>query len=495
MPSTSLNHQCSTGIAGLDDILRGGLTKNRFYLIEGNPGVGKTTLAMQFLLEGIKRGEKCLYITLSETKEEIHAVAESHQWDLSGLSIFEVSAIEQQLMAESRNTLFPPSEIELTETIKLLIDEVERIRPSRIVFDSLSEIRLLAQEPYRYRRQILSLKNYFIGKNCTTLLLDDNSNDRSAAEISSIVHGVISLQVDSPEYGADRRFLRVKKFRGVAFRGGRHDYLIQTGGLEVFPRLIAAEHPADFRFNRLSSGSEKLDALLGGGLDFGTSNLFLGASGSGKSTLAMLYACAAAEKGHHVVYLAFEEGLATLLARSKSLGLKFDQYVKEKKIQCRHIDPAELTPGEVAHSIRRSAEHEKTRMVVIDSVNGYMNAMPGEKFLNLQLRELLTYLNLQGVITIMVLTQHGLLGEMQLTIDLSYLADAVLLARYFEFAGTLKKAVTVIKKRSGPHENSIRELRITPENGIQVGEPLTELQGVFRGIPNFLGSGKHMLSS
>lgn len=482
-----LTHFCETGIAGLDDVLRGGLPRNRLYVIQGNPGVGKTTLAMQYLMAGAAQGEKCLYVTLSETKEEILSVAKSHGWKLDNIFIVEISAIEQQLMADSHNTLFPPSEIELSETVKLLIEEVERVKPSRVVFDSLSEIRLLAHEPFRYRRQILALKHFFAGRNCTVLLLDDKTDQGNDAHIQSIAHGVISLEITTPEYGVDRRRIRILKLRGVSFRGGHHDYLITTGGIEVFPRLIAAEHSQQFKVNQLSSSSKELDALLGGGLDYGTSSLFIGASGSGKSTLALLYACAAAAQGKKVVYYAFEETLGILSSRAKSLGMKFEEYLKSGLIKYIHVDPAELTPGEMTQQIRDSVDNEQVCVVIIDSVNGYLNAMPEEKFLNLQLRELLTFLNQKGVVSLMVLTQHGMLGDMQpATVDLSYLADTVLLMRYFEFEGTIKKAVSVVKKRSGRHENTIRELRFSSK-GIQIGEPLANFHGIFRGVPHLIG--------
>lgn len=486
---------CPTGIPGLDYIMRGGFPQNRLYLIQGDPGVGKTTLALQFLLEGAKEGEKSMYITLSETREELYAVAESHGWSLDKIAIVEISAIEQQLMADSHNTLFPPSEVELNQTIKLLISEIEKVNPSRVVFDSVSEIRLLAQEPFRYRRQILSLKQYFAGRKCTVLLLDDKAELVSDAQVKSIAHGVITLEAMAPEYGIDRRRIKIVKLRGVAFRGGYHDYIIRKGGLVVFPRLIAAEHILNFKEEVIASGIKALDALVGGGLDRGTSNLFIGPSGSGKSTLTLAYACAAAARGEHVLFYIFDETKVTLFKRAKALRLDFEKHIQSGKIAFTHVDPAELSPGEFIQQIYDSVRNHKTQMVVIDSLNGYLNAMPEEKFLQLQLHELLTYLNQQGVVTVMVMTQHGILAaDMTTTIDLSYLADTIILLRYFEFQGAIKKAISVVKKRSGSHESTIREFKITPK-GIVVGEPLKDFQGIFKGVPTYHGSQDSMLKN
>jgi circadian clock protein KaiC len=486
---------CSTGITGLDHIMLGGFPKNRLFLIQGDPGVGKTTLALQFLMEGVRNGEKSLYITLSETKEELEAVAKSHGWNLSDIAIVEISAIEQQLMADSHNTLFPPSEVELNKTIKLLLNEIEKVNPSRVVFDSVSEIRLLAQEAFRYRRQILSLKQYFAGRHCTVLLLDDKSEENADAQVKSIAHGVVTLEAVAPEYGIDRRRIKILKLRGVPFRGGYHDYVIKKGGIVVFPRLIAAEHSIDFKAESVVSGIKEMDALVGGGLDRGTSNLFIGPSGCGKSTLALAYASAAADRGEHVLFYLFDETKGTLLKRAKALGLNFEKHIKSGKIDFTHVDPAELSPGEFVQQIHNSVQNNKTRMVVIDSLNGYLNAMPEEKFLTLQLHELLTYLNQQGVVSLMVMTQHGILSaEMTTTIDLSYLADTVILMRYFEFSGTIKKAVSVVKKRSGQHESTIREFKVA-SNGIMVGEPLTDFHGIFKGVPSYRGAKEAILDN
>jgi circadian clock protein KaiC len=478
------------GISGLDDILNGGLIPHRLYLVDGDPGSGKTTLSLQFLREGVRNGEKCLYITLSETKEEVVAGAESHGWTLDGIEVIELIASEKDLDADAQVTMYHPSEVELNETTKMVLDAVERVNPSRVVFDSLSEMRILAQNSLRYRRQILALKQFFIGRKCTVLLLDDRTFEGSDLQLHSISHGVISLEQLVPLYGAARRRLRVVKFRGTDYRGGFHDFSIKTGGLFVFPRLVASEHSEPFQGERIKSGVTALDALLGGGPDRGTSTLLMGPAGSGKSTIAVRYAVAAAERGDHAVIFAFDESTMTLEARTEALGIKFKEGTKAGQVRVRQVDPAELSPGEFAYLVREAVETDKARVVVIDSLNGYMNAMPSEQYLTAQLHELLTYLGRRGVTTIMVVAQHGVLGmNMQSPVDTSYLADSVVLLRYFEYAGRVKKAISVVKKRSGAHEQSIRELYFD-EKGIHLSEPLTQFRGLLTGVPIEMNSEK-----
>ena len=475
--------RCRTGIPGLDDVLNGGLISNRLYLIDGDPGAGKTTLALQFLLEGVRSGEKCLYITLSETKEELSAGADSHGWSLEDIEIVELIADADDLDGESQVTMYHPSEVELTETTEKVLHAVERISPTRIVFDSLSELRLLAQNSLRYRRQILALKQFFVGRKCTVLLLDDRTSEGSDLQLQSIAHGVIALDQLAPIYGAERRRLRIMKLRGTSFRGGYHDFAIREGGLIVFPRLVASEHNEPFTQERIKSGVSALDTLLGGGPDRGTSTLLMGPAGSGKSTIAVQYAVAAAARGDHAVIFAFDESLATLQARTAALGIKLTEGTQAGQVMVQQIDPAELSPGEFVGLVRESVEKNRARVVVIDSLNGYMNAMPEEKFFTAQLHELLTYLGRQGVTTLMVVAQHGMLGaNMQTPIDTSYLADSVVLLRYFEYAGKVKKAISVVKKRSGAHEESIRELRFD-QGGIHLSEPLVQFRGILTGVP------------
>lgn len=477
----------ATGIAGLDEILLGGLPSHRFYLIQGDPGVGKTTLALRFLLEGLRIGEKGLYITLSETRDELMAVAESHGWDLDGLDIIELSAVEEQIVEESQNTLFHPAEVELTQTVDLLLKEVERIDPARVVFDSLSEIRLLAQDSLRYRRQMLSFKQYFATRKCTVLLLDDKTSGESDLHIQSIAHGVISLRKMHTQIGADRRQINVVKLRGARFQDGYHDYDIQTGGLVVYPRMATSENPKDFKTGIVSSGIKELDALVGGGLDRGTSNLIVGPAGAGKSSIATQYAVQAAGRGEKVAFFIFDENIYTLLKRADALGMPLRKHIESGLISIRHVDAAATSPGEMAHSLRESVEKDQVRMVIIDSLNGYLQAMPEEKFLTLQLHELLSYLSQKGVVSLLLMAQHGLMGEMESPADLTYLADTVILLRYFEAMGTVKKALSVIKKRSGSHEDSIREMS-TKGGRLVIGPVLREFQGVMRGVPAYSGA-------
>ena len=483
MPEIHKAALVATGIPGLDNIMGGGFTADRIYLIEGDPGSGKTTLALQFLLEGRRKGERGIYVTLSETKEELEGVARSHGWTLDGLDTFELLPTNENLQPDGQARLFHPSEVELSDTTRSILTEIQRCNPKRVVFDSLSEMRLLAQHPLRYRRQVLALKQFFIGRACTVLLLDDRTAADNDQQLHSLAHGVLTLQHLAQEYGAERRRLRLLKLRGSAFRGGYHDFMIRTGGLEVFPRLIAAEHHRPFPTDPLTSGVGALDRLLGGGLDRGTSTLLMGPAGSGKSTIAAQFVCSAADRGERSLIYTFDESVRTALARASGLGIDIQRHVVSGKVRLQQVDPAELSPGEFIHSIRRSVEKDGTKVVVIDSLNGYLNAMPEERFLTIQLHELLTYLGQQGVITIMVVAQQGLLGSgMQTPIDASYLADTVMVLRYFESEGRLRRAISVVKKRSGAHEVTLREMFM--ERGkLSVGEPLYEYRGVLTGTP------------
>lgn len=495
--STATNYskeKSATGIAGLDEILQGGLPANRFYLLRGEPGVGKTTLALQYLLEGVAQGEKTLYITLSETKDEVMAVAESHGWNLDTIAIFELSALEQQLAHEAQNTIFHPSELELNRTTEALLAEIKRVAPRRLVLDSLSELRLLSDTALRYRRQMLALKQFFAGKNITVLLLDDHAGEYGGdVHVQSIAHGVMTLELLQSDYGAERRRIRVNKLRGVNFVGGYHDAVIIPGGLRVFPRLIAADHGREFKSGRLKSGLDALDELVGGGLDYGTNSLLLGPAGSGKSSVAMQFAVQAARNGEKVYVYLFEENRRTLLERARSLGMPMHELVEEGKIILRQIEPAELSPGQFVHIVQQNVQRDDARVVIIDSLNGYLQAMPNAKFLTIQLHELLAFLNHHGVVTLMTVAQHGLVGTMSSPIDLTYLADTVILLRYFEQTGGIRKAVSVIKKRIGRHETTIREF-LLDHNGLTVGAPLHEFQGVLTGVPVFRGDANRMLT-
>lgn len=474
----------ATGIEGLDHILLGGFPRNHVYLLQGDPGVGKTTLGLQFLLEGVRNGETALYITLSETHDELEAVAKSHNWDISAVHVCEQLVGEGNLQ-EDDTTVFYPAEIELGETVKNMIDEVERVKPDRVVLDSLSEIRLLAQSTLRYRKQILALKQFFARRNTTVLFLDDRTAEVNDLQLQSVPHGVVELERYTPLYGAARRRLQLVKIRGLNFKDGFHDFSIKTGGIVVYPRLVAAEHRRIVQLEQLPSGLEVLDGMLGGGVDRGTSTLIMGPAGSGKSALSTQYAVAAARRGERAAIIMFEESFSSLMNRSEALGLPLRDFCESGTIIIKQVDPAQLQPGELAHLIREVVEREKVRALIIDSLNGYLNAVPEERFLLLHLHELLSYLGQNSVATILVFAQHGLLGAaMQSPVDVSYLADCVILLRYYEASGRIHKAISIVKKRSGIHETAIREFTMT-NGGIQIGAPLEKFRGILSGIPAF----------
>lgn len=482
-----------TGIQGLDDILFGGLPSRHLYLVEGDPGTGKTTLALQFLLEGLKRGEKGLYVTLSESKAELLGVAESHGWSLEQIPIFEMTPQDEDIRPDAQYTVFHPSEIELADTTSSVLKQVDEVQPARVVFDSLSELRMLARDPLRYRRQILGLKRYFSGRNCTVLLLDDRTAEGNDLQLQSIAHGVVVMESLDNDFGIKRRRLEVKKMRGSRFREGYHDYTIETGGVVVFPRLVASEHNIGTILKPVLSGLDELDKLLGGGLDTGTSTILMGPAGCGKSTLAALYATTAAERGEPAAIFTFDEAIATLLHRAEGMKIPLHKHLDSGKITVRQIDPAEVSPGEFVCAVCERVD-SGTKMIVIDSLNGFMNAMPGEELLAMQMHELLSYLNQQGVATIITLAQHGVIGSsINSPVDISYLADSVLLFRYFEAGGSVRQALSVMKKRTGRHERSIRELSFK-DGKIQVGAPLRDFEGVLTGVPRFVGERGELLS-
>ena len=487
--------RAQTGVWGLDNILSGGLSRGHVFLVEGAPGTGKTTVALQFLQEGTKAGERCLYITLSETERELRDGAASHGWTLDeGITVFELLPPESLLDSEQQQSLLYSSDLELGETTKRIIERYEEIKPDRVVLDSLSEIRLLAQSSLRYRRQILSLKHYFARHNATVLMLDDLTSESADKTVHSVAHGVIRLQELSPEYGAERRRLRVLKYRGQRFRGGYHDFLIETGGVKVFPRLVSLEHKTDFKREALSTESVELNALLGGGFDTGSSALILGPSGTGKSLFALTFVKSAIQRGGKAAMFVFDEELGLLFSRAKGLGIDLQELVDSGNLIIEQVDAAELSPGEFSQRVRNCVEKQDAKTVVIDSLNGFQAAMPEESALILHMHELLQYLNRQGAMTFLTVAQHGLVGDMKAPVDVTYLADTVVLLRYFEAAGRVRRAISIMKKRTGAHEHTIREYRIDSK-GISLGEPLTGFQGVLRGVPEIIGTPKLMESA
>jgi circadian clock protein KaiC len=473
-----------TGIDGLDNVLNGGFPANRVYLVQGDPGVGKTTMALQMLLDGAARGEPVLYVTLSETRDEIEGVAASHGWSLEPIHIYEMANTEDGVEPDAENTLYTPAEVELGERMRALLETIDRIQPRRVIIDSCSELRLLAGTPLRFRRQVLALKRGLVKRNCTMWLLENPLTPGGDVLLQSLVHGVLSLEQLAPLYGSERRRLRVLKLREVRYRGGYHDFLIQTGGIRVYPRLVAAEHVTAGARQSMPSDVAGLDALLGGGIDRGTSTLLLGPAGSGKSAMATAFVMAAAARGERSAIFAFDESIGTLFARADALGMRLRAQVDGDVVSVQAVDPAELSPGEFVHAVRRAVEERDARVVVIDSLNGYFNAMIDEAFVLAQMHELLTYLGHRGVATILVMAQHGMVGSMVAPIDVSYLADTVVLLRFFEAQGRVRKAVSALKKRSGHHEDSIREYLITSD-GLAVGPPLRDFRGVLTGVPDY----------
>ena len=477
-----------TGVEGLDNILSGGLARNRLYLLEGVPGSGKTTLALQFLMEGVRAGEPALYVTLSETSDELRSVAQSHGWDISGITVREFVPNEDSLEPDQQYTIFHPSEVELAATTRLILEDVERLKPTRIILDSLSELRLLSGSALRYRRQILALKQYFSARQSTVLLLDDMTATDHDLQMQSLAHGVVRLEQLNPDYGAERRRLRVMKYRGVKFRGGYHDYVINTGGLEVFPRLVAAEHRQHSTASALPSDIPELDVLLGGGIEEGSSTLIVGAAGTGKSSLVAQFVTAAAKRGSRSAVFIFDESPKMLLTRAAALNIDLAAQVDSGMVMLQQVDPAELSPGELAHNIRREVEEKNAAIVVIDSLNGYLNAMPEERFLVTQLHELLMYLGQRGVATLLIAAHQGVIGtQMNTPIDASYLADAVILLRYYELRGEVRQAISVVKKRGSRHERTIREFSL--DGRIAVGPALRKFRGILTGVPVFDDSG------
>jgi circadian clock protein KaiC len=485
--------KAKSGIEGLDEILSGGFTRGHLFLIEGAPGTGKTTVALQFLMEGARAGEKCLYITLSETERELRESAASHGWTLGErIEVFELLPPESLLDSDQQQSLLYSSDLELGETTKQIFETVERLQPDRVVLDSLSEIRLLAQSSLRYRRQILAIKHYFSKYNATMLLLDDLTAEIADKTVHSVAHGVLRLEELAPDYGAERRRVRVVKYRGVKFRGGFHDATITPGGVNVFPRLVASEHRRDVERTVMSSGIAELDTLLGGGVQAGSSTLILGPAGTGKSLLAITFAIAAIARGEKAALFVFDEELGLLFARMKGMGIDLQELQRRGHLVIEQVDAAELSPGEFAHRVRKRIDMDGIKTVVIDSVNGYQAAMPEENSLILHVHELLQYLNRRGAATFMTVAQHGLVGDMKAPVDVTYLADTVVLLRYFEALGSVRRAISIIKKRTGMHESTIREYRIG-DGGLIIGEPLDGFQGILRGVPVYVGAEQPLL--
>jgi circadian clock protein KaiC len=482
-----MHPRVTTGIGSLDYLLGGGLPQHRLYVIEGDPGAGKTTLALQFLIEGARLGERCLYVTLSETGYELREVAASHGWSLDGIDLLELNSLTEKLQEEANYTVYHPADVELGETVKHIRAEVERRQPSRVALDSVSELKILSETSARYRREMLGLKQFFASQNCTVLVLDDRTTREGEQQLQSIAHGVIRMERTAREYGDTRRQIHIVKMRGVPFQDGLHDFAIRTGGIVIYPRLSASDrHRQNVEASTLTSGLDELDRLLGPGLDRGSSSLIIGPAGCGKTTLSTQFIWAALRRGEPVSCFLFEESPASFCDRAASLGMDLNPYLSSGLLETHPIDPAVLSPGEFADRVRRAVEARKVSIVTIDSLNGYINAMPSERFLLVQMHELLAYLSDQGVVTLLILAQHGMIGHMQTPFDVSFLADTVILLRFFEAHGEVRQAISVVKKRRSAHERTIRELRLGP-NGIRIGNPLREFEGVLTGVPRYLG--------
>jgi circadian clock protein KaiC len=472
-----------TGIPGLDHVVLGGLQRGQLYLLEGTPGSGKTTLAMQFLIEGASAGEACLYISLAESEQELRNSAGSHGWPLDGIRLLEITPLESEF--DQQQGLVHPSELELGQTIRLMMGKIDEFKPRRLVIDALTELRLLAEDPFNYRRQVLALKRFLANRGCTILALDDLTEATPGLQLHSIVHGVISLEQRRMEYGVVRRRLSVAKMRGVDFRSGYHDYVIRTGGIVAYPSLVASEHEADFTQGALATGVPELDQLLAGGLRYGTSTLLIGPSGVGKSTLAIRYAIAGSQQGRSAVF-AFDENFRTASERAAGLGMDLAGLRASNKLSWINLSPTTLSPGEFVDKVQREVM-EGARLVVIDSLNSYIASMPGEQALVLHMHEILTYLGNRGIVTILIMAQHGLVGDTHAPLDLSFMADTIVLLRYFEAGGDVRKAISVLKSRSGPHETTVREYHLSAERGITAGKPIRDFQGVLTGVPTFTG--------
>lgn len=482
-----------TGVVGLDDVLGGGLPSHRLYVVEGDPGAGKTTLALQFLLEGVRLGQRVLYVTLSETLDELHDVAASHGWSLDGIEFLELNSLSGRLQEEAIYTVYHPSDVELGETIKQIREKVEKQDPERVTLDSVSELKILSQTGVRYRREILGLKQFFAGRKCTVLVLDDRTNREGEQQLQSIAHGVLSMEREGREYGTTRRQIHIVKMRGVRFQDGLHDFVITTGGIEIHPRLSASESGITEHQGSVRSGSQELDALLGDGLDRGSSTLLLGPAGSGKTTLCSQFLLTALARGEAVACYLFEESRQTFLQRSAGFGMDFTPYLESGLFDLVQVDIGELSPGEFASRVRRMVEKRNARFIVIDSLNGYLNGMPSERYLMIHMHELLTYLAQKGVVTILTIAQHGMLGPaMQTPVDVSFLADTVVLLRFFEAGGQVRQAISVVKRRRGAHERTLREMQFGP-TGIKIGEVLREFEGVLTGVPRYRGQDGHLL--
>ena len=472
-----MNKLAPTGIAGLDEILQGGLPEHQMYFVQGDPGAGKTTLSFQFLLEGVRRGEKSMYVTLSASSRDLQRVALSHGWDISAVTIHE----QFQTSSGADTTIFRPAEIELSRTVKALLDAIDAVQPDRVVIDSLGEIRLLAEGVLRYRKQLLILKEFFRERSITGLVLDDRTVGASDSEVQGLAEGVITLGVNAPMYGNTRRTLEVVKLRSVAFRGGFHDFTIEKGGLRVYPRLTAGQHRASSQEGTIGSGIAEIDSLVGGGLERGSATMIMGPAGVGKSSLALQFATAAAAAGERVAFFIFEEHRSVFLKRAASLGFDVLPLIESGALLVQQIDPAEMSAGEFAYTVRTTVEAEKAAIVVIDSLNGYFNAMPEQHFLTLQLHELLSYLTDAAITTILIVSQHGAIGHVSSPVDVSYLADAVILLRYYETRGSFRRAISMLKKRTSAHEQTVRDYQITSK-GVRVGAILEEFRGILSGM-------------